>query len=132
MRIYKLNIVTCRSDAFWYSRYIGCDVFATKYDDGHAVDFVYKLVNVGHFEKSGSCYFDAGDVRILEEFDGEVVEKMTTEIVIHPEKVQSLAWRNVWIGEIKYRVPGVVPDSKHPNDWQRFPCADYVGLVEKS
>ena len=88
MKIYKARITQCSGWTYWYRGMVGKEVFTTRHR--HSSDsFVFRMVFVGEFDRSTLpneySYFSTTDLEIIEEFDGDIVERVKVEVVRKPE-----------------------------------------------
>lgn len=81
MNICKARITQCSGRMYWYRAMVGKEVFVIrKHGDS---DFGFQMIFVGAFDStpSSGSYFNEKDLEIIEEFDGDIVERVTVEVV---------------------------------------------------
>ena len=80
MKIKLVKVTQASQRTYWYANKIGYEFYV--YQEGPNLDVLkYKVIPVGDYNpKSLPSYLDENDIEILEEFDGNIIEKISISI----------------------------------------------------
>lgn len=80
MKIKRVKVTQASQRTYWYAKNIGQE-FYVSYAGNHFDVLKYKVIPIGdHNHESLPNYLDKNDVEVLEEFDGNIIEKISISI----------------------------------------------------
>ena len=90
MKIKQVKVIKSKLQSYWYNDKIGQEFYVTSismFDH----DFKYKVIEVGDHNNNEPSprYFDPYDIKVIKEFDGEIVRKVAISIRRHGETNES-------------------------------------------
>lgn len=90
MKIKQVKVVKSKLQSYWYNDKIGQKFYVTLnrlFDH----DFKYKVIEVGDHNNNEPSprYLDSDDIKVIKEFDGDIIRKMTISITSNGETNES-------------------------------------------
>ncbi len=81
MKIKQVKVIKSKLRSYWYSDKIGQRFYVTL-NSLFDHEFKYKVIEVGDHNNNEPSprYFDPDDIKVIKEFDGEIVRKMAISI----------------------------------------------------
>lgn len=83
MNIKRVKITSATLDTYWYKENVGQELYVTSFDMFDN-SFKYRVIETGlHDDKKTPRYLEYGDVEVIEEFEGDVIEQTIISIRRH-------------------------------------------------
>ena len=86
MKIKQVKVIKSKLQSYWYNDKIGQEFYVTSISmfDG---EFKYKVIEVGDHNNNEPSprYFDSDDIKVIKEFDGDIIRKITISIHVNGE-----------------------------------------------